>query len=84
MTIRLTRAGRVAAAVLPVLAALATPGAVAQVRSADATRSAQAVAGSGLPVPRFVSLKADRVHSRQGPGTDHKVLWVYRRAGLPV
>jgi len=39
---------------------------------------------SGLPVPRFVSLKSDRVHLRQGPGTDYKVLWVYRRAGLPV
>ena len=39
---------------------------------------------SGLPVPRFVSLKSDRVHIRQGPGTDHKVLWVYRRVGLPV
>ena len=39
---------------------------------------------SGLPVPRFVSLKSDRVHIRQGPGTDHKVLWVYQRAGLPV
>lgn len=35
-------------------------------------------------MPRFVSLKSDRVHLRQGPGTDHKVLWVYRRAGLPV
>ena len=43
-----------------------------------------AVQTSGLPVPRFVSLKSDRVHVRQGPGTDHKVLWVYRRAGLPV
>lgn len=40
--------------------------------------------GSGLAVPRFVSLKSDRVHVRQGPGTDHKVLWVYRRAGLPL
>ena len=39
---------------------------------------------SGLPVPRYVSLKSDKVHIRQGPGTDHKVLWVYRRAGLPV
>jgi SH3-like domain-containing protein len=40
--------------------------------------------GSGLPVPRFVSLKSDKVHIRQGPGTDHKVLWVFQRAGLPV
>lgn len=39
---------------------------------------------SGLAVPRFVSLKSDRVHARQGPGTDHKVLWVYQRAGLPL
>lgn len=39
---------------------------------------------SGLPVPRFVSLKSDRVHVRQGPSTEHKVLWVYQRAGLPV
>lgn len=39
---------------------------------------------SGLPVPRYVSLKSDRVHVRQGPGTEYKVLWVYRRAGLPV
>ncbi|MEZ5854023.1 MAG: SH3 domain-containing protein [Hyphomicrobiaceae bacterium] len=39
---------------------------------------------SGLPVPRFVSLKSSRVHARQGPGMDHKVLWVYRRAGLPL
>lgn len=59
-------------------------GAAAQVRSADASSAGQSVGASGLPVPRFVSLKADRVHSRQGPGTDYKVLWVYRRAGLPL
>jgi SH3-like domain-containing protein len=41
-------------------------------------------AATGTNVPRFASLKADRVHLRQGPGTDHKVLWVYRRAGLPI
>jgi SH3-like domain-containing protein len=40
--------------------------------------------GSGLPVPRFVSLKSDRVHIRQGPGTEYKVTWVFQRAGLPV
>ena len=46
--------------------------------------SAAAPQGSGLPVPRFVSLKSDRVHIRQGPGMDHKVLWVFQRAGMPV
>lgn len=39
---------------------------------------------SGLPVPRFVSLKSDRVNLRNGPGTDYPTGWVYRRAGLPL
>jgi SH3-like domain-containing protein len=39
---------------------------------------------SGLPVPRFVSLKSDRVNVRAGPSKDHHVLWVFTRAGLPV
>ncbi|MFN3744196.1 MAG: SH3 domain-containing protein [Hyphomicrobiaceae bacterium] len=39
---------------------------------------------TGLPLPRFVSLKSDRVQVRQGPGTDHKILWVFNRVGLPV
>jgi SH3-like domain-containing protein len=39
---------------------------------------------SGLPLPRFVSLKSDRVNMRKGPGTDYPTAWVYRRAGLPL
>src|SRR5579872_1021736 len=39
---------------------------------------------SGLPVPRFVSLKSDEVNVRTGPGTRYPIQWVYRRAGLPV
>jgi SH3-like domain-containing protein len=39
---------------------------------------------SGLPVPRFVSLKADRVNVRNGPNKDQEVGWVYTRAALPV
>ncbi len=39
---------------------------------------------AGLPLPRFVSLKADRVNVRGGPTKDHDVTWVYTRAGLPV
>jgi SH3-like domain-containing protein len=42
------------------------------------------VGATGLPIPRFVSLKSDRVQVRQGPGTDHKILWVFNRIGLPV
>ena len=39
---------------------------------------------SGLPVPRFVSLKADRVNVRGGPDKDHDVTWIYTRVGWPV
>jgi SH3-like domain-containing protein len=39
---------------------------------------------SGLPLPRFVSLKSDRVNVRAGPTKDHDVTWVYTRVGLPV
>jgi SH3-like domain-containing protein len=39
---------------------------------------------SGLPVPRFVSLKADRVAVRGGPDKDHDISWIYTRVGWPV
>ncbi len=39
---------------------------------------------SGLPVPRFVSLKSDKVFLRDGPASSYKVEWVYIRKGLPV
>ena len=39
---------------------------------------------SGLPVPRYVSLKSDHVNVRGGPTKDNDVAWVYTRAGLPV
>jgi SH3-like domain-containing protein len=39
---------------------------------------------SGLMLPRFVSLKPDRVNVRAGPTRDHEVTFVYTRAGLPV
>jgi SH3-like domain-containing protein len=39
---------------------------------------------SGLPVPRYVTLKFNQVNARAGPGDDHRLLWVYRVRGLPV
>ncbi len=48
--------------------------------------SAQAVGNnpSGLPIPRFVSLKAERINMRIGPGRQFKVVWLYQRRGLPM
>ena len=39
---------------------------------------------SGLPLPRFVSLKSNSVNVRRGPGQDYEVAFTFVRAGLPV
>ncbi len=74
-----SRALRCAALTLCLLAPLAAPAAAAGPNGDIATGAV-----SGLPVPRFVSLKADRVNVRRGPNKDQDVRWVYTRAGMPV
>jgi SH3-like domain-containing protein len=39
---------------------------------------------TGLPLPRFVSLDADPVNVRFGPGRQYPINWVFARQGLPV
>jgi SH3-like domain-containing protein len=39
---------------------------------------------SGFPVPRFLTLKANKVNVRKGPSSDHAVAWVFQRKGMPV
>ena len=39
---------------------------------------------SGLPVPRFVSLKFGKINGRSGPDENYPVRFVYHRRGLPV
>ena len=39
---------------------------------------------TGLPIPRYVSLKSDRVNLREGPSKEHRTSWVFQRAGMPV
>jgi SH3-like domain-containing protein len=55
-------------------------------KAADDNVKQAAVEGakSALPVPRFVSLKSDKVNVRKGPSTDQSIVWVFSRAGLPV
>jgi SH3-like domain-containing protein len=56
------------------------------------TAAAHAVAAQGpsegsasrLPVPRFASLKADKVNMHVGPAKNFEIKWRYQRAGLPV
>jgi SH3-like domain-containing protein len=66
------------AAMVAVLAALFMP------TLAAAAQAGSDAVTSGLPVPRFVSLKTDRVNVRGGPEKDHDVAFIYTRAGWPV
>src|SRR5262249_28607550 len=79
-----------------IFGAAALPGAFAQRVNPNLafTGSLQAYAGSGgdvrisdfsgLPVPRYASLKSEKVNGRSGPSTDYPVEWTYQRLGLPV
>src|SRR5260370_31287258 len=40
--------------------------------------------GSGLPIPRFASLRSDEVNVRTGPGARYPVDWVFKRKAMPV
>jgi SH3-like domain-containing protein len=61
-------------------------GAIVLIASALPAAAQELTTGSvsGLPVPRFVSLKPDKVNVRAGPTRTHDVTWQYTRSGLPV
>ena len=72
----------------PVLAAIAVLTALHPLLAMAAAQGGAAkparMTPSGLPVPRFASLKAERVFVRQGPSNENAVSWVYLRKGWPV
>lgn len=41
-------------------------------------------ASSGLPLPRFVSVRNAPANVRVGPGTRYEAAWVFVRSGVPV
>ncbi len=50
----------------------------------SSTANAQTQKSTGLPLPRYVSLRAEEVNMRTGPGVRYPVDWVYKRRNLPV
>jgi SH3-like domain-containing protein len=68
-------------ALLATLALTALPGSQAQSAAPDETGHGGV---TGLPVPRFVSLRSDEVNLRTGPGIRYPIDWVFQRRGLPV
>mgnify|MGYP002277875135 CR=1 FL=1 len=75
-----------AAFILAASDTMAAPGAFPQGHDAQAAKSPKTRLDtpSGLPVPRFVSLKTRRSFCRAGPTFDHPVRLTYMRQGLPV
>lgn len=39
---------------------------------------------TNLPIPRFVTLKRNKVYMRRGPGEDHQIEWTFQRKHMPV
>ena len=61
-------------------ATLSTANAAQENKSAARSANTQ----TGLPLPRFVSLKSERVNVRRGPSSEHGVAWVFTQKSLPV
>jgi SH3-like domain-containing protein len=39
---------------------------------------------TGLPMPRFVSLKASEANVRRGPSKTHRIDWIFKRRDMPL
>ena len=39
---------------------------------------------TGLPLPRYVSLKVSEANVRRGPSLTHRIDWVYKRRAMPL
>jgi SH3-like domain-containing protein len=52
--------------------------------AAVAVEATERGAVTNLPLPRFVSLKASEGNARRGPGTAHRIDWVFARRDMPL
>lgn len=52
--------------------------------SGNASASTQTGRETGLPLPRFVSLKARSANLRVGPGRKYSISWRFQRSGVPL
>lgn len=53
-------------------------------QSANAQDIPPELRGSGLPLPRFVSIGSDKAFVRTGPAPRYPIKWVYKKEGFPV
>lgn len=81
IAVSLARLGRAASLLL--LVAVAAPAARA---GAEAAAAAATVRGqvTNLPIPRFVSMRAEKANARRGPSLDQRVDWEFVHRGQPL
>lgn len=65
------------------LVCLAIAGPAVAQQAVDTMRTSS-IGASGLPLPRFVSLKSAKVNLRIGPGLNYPIDWMYLKSGLPM
>ena len=68
----------------PFSASAQSPQSVEAFTESQNSQSERATGASGLPLPRFVSIKSDAANVRRGPGPDFPLLWQYQRRNLPL
>lgn len=68
------------------LALCAMLGVVPVAPSAQSVPDARETVGpvTSLPLPRFVSIRAETANARRGPALDQRIDWVFVHRGLPV
>lgn len=68
--------------ILLVALVLATAPAAANTEAPTVTNAVPAT--SGMPIPRFVTLRTNEINLRAGPSVRYPIEWVYSKEGLPV
>lgn len=84
------RTGRLKPVLAGLLLAMSLVGSVSAQAEADAVitpiTAIQSDRGpvTNLPMPRFVSLKANEANVRRGPSLSHRIDWVFMRRDMPL
>lgn len=60
------------------------PSAPARTEPPKPPRDPSKGAVTGLPIPRYVTLKGAEGNARRGPGLTHRIDWVFTTAGTPL
>ncbi|PIE09713.1 MAG: aspartyl-trna synthetase [Rhodobacterales bacterium] len=75
---------RMAIALLAALFATAAPAQDTQPAAVPPAIAATRGQITNLPLPRFVSMRAEEGNARRGPSLSHRIDWVFKRRNIPL